>query len=62
MSRNSKSINIIKEKLDNISGLDGQIGIVTESLVPIINALEQGRKINYKALKKFKRECERYNS
>lgn len=61
MSTNSKSINIIKEKLDNVSGLDGQIGIITESLVPIITAIEQGKKINYKDLKKFKRECERYN-
>ena len=61
MSRNSKSINSIKEKLENISGLDGQIGIITESLLPIITAIEQGKKISYKDLKKFKKECERYN-
>lgn len=62
MSRNSKSINILKESMDNFSGLDGQIGHVTESLVSIIKSIENGRKINYKDLKKFKKECERYNT
>lgn len=62
MSRNSKSINELKERLDNISGLDGVIGHITESLIPIIKAIENDKKIKYKDLKKFKKECERYNS
>lgn len=55
-------INILKEKLDDISGLYGQIGIITESLIPIINSIEHKRKISYKDLKKFKKECEKYNA
>lgn len=62
MSRNSKSINIIKDSLDNISGLDGKIGYITESLVPIITHIEHGEKINYSDLRKFKKECEKYNN
>lgn len=62
MSRNSKSINLLKESMDNFSGLDGQIGHVTESLLPIIKAIENDRKIKYKDLKKFKKECEKYNN
>jgi len=61
MSKNSKSINIIKSKLDNVSGLDGQVGNITESLISIVNSIEQSKRINYKDLKKFKRECEKYN-
>ena len=61
MSRNSKSINSIKESLDNISGLDGQIGYITESLVPIMKAIENGINISYKDIKRFKKECEKYN-
>ena len=61
MSRNSKSINSIKESLDNISGLDGQIGYITESLVPIMKAIENGINIPYKDIKRFKKECEKYN-
>lgn len=60
MSRNSKSINSLKIALDNISGLDGQVGYITESLVPIINGIKNG-KINYKDIKKFKKECEKFN-
>ena len=60
MSRNSKSINDLKIALDNISGLDGQVGYITESLLPIIKGIKN-RKISYKDIKKFKKECERYN-
>jgi len=60
MSRNSKSINDLKIALDNISGLDGQVGYITESLLPMINGIKNG-KIAYKDVKKFKKECERYN-
>lgn len=59
MSRNSKSINDLKVALDNISGLDGQVGYITESLLPIIKGLGKGR-IHYKDIKRFKKECERY--
>lgn len=62
MSRNSRSINILKESMDNFSGLDGQIGYITESLVPIIKAIENGNRIPYKALKNFKKQCEQYNN
>ena len=60
MSRNSRAIKDLKEVLDNISGLDGQVGHITESLLPIIKGIEDG-KIEYKDVKKFKKECERYN-
>lgn len=59
MSRNSKSINDLKVALDNISGLDGQVGYITESLLPIIKGLGKGC-IHYKDIKRFKKECERY--
>ena len=62
MSRNSKSINILKESMNNFSGLDGQIGFITESLVPIIKSIENGKNINYKDLKNFKKQCQRYNN
>lgn len=62
MSRNSKSINILKESMNNFSGLDGQIGFITESLVPIIKSIENGKNINYKYLKNFKKQCQRYNN
>lgn len=60
MGRNSKSINDLKIALDSISGLDGQVGNITESLLSIINGIKNGR-INYKDVKKFKKECERHN-
>ncbi|WP_300902255.1 hypothetical protein [uncultured Clostridium sp.] len=60
MSKNSRSINNLKTELDNISGLDGQVGYITESLIPIIKGIKNG-KINYKDIKNFKKECERYN-
>ena len=60
MSRNSKSIKDLKIALDSISGLDGQVGHITESLLSIINGIKNGR-INYQDVKKFKKECERYN-
>lgn len=59
MSRNSKSINDLKIALDNISGLDGQVGYITESLLPIIKGIGLG-KIEYKDIKKFRKECEKY--
>ena len=62
MSRNSKSINILKESMNNFQGLDGQIGFITESLVPIIKSIENGKNINYKDLKNFKKQCQRYNN
>ena len=62
MSRNSMSINVLKESMNSISGLDGQVGYITESLIPIIKAIENGNKIPYKSLKKFEKECKRYNS
>ena len=61
MSKNSRAINEIKKALDDISGLDGRIGDITASLVPIVKALGK-KNISYKDIKKFKRECERYNS
>lgn len=61
MSRNSKSINVIIENLNSISGLDGNIGYVTESLLPIINSMVCCSKIKNKDLKKFKKECKKYN-
>ncbi|WP_300697229.1 hypothetical protein [uncultured Clostridium sp.] len=60
MSRNSISIKDLKTELDKISGLDGQVGYITESLLPIIKGINNG-KINYKYIKKFRKECERYN-
>ncbi|WP_298042576.1 hypothetical protein [uncultured Clostridium sp.] len=60
MSRNSISIKDLKTELDKISGLDGQVGYITESLLPIIKGINNG-KINYKDIKKFRKECERYN-
>ncbi|MEX0082981.1 hypothetical protein AB2T90_11145 [Clostridium butyricum] len=62
MSRNSMSINVLKESMNSISGLDGQVGYITESLIPIIKAIENGNNIPYKSLKKFEKECKRYNS
>ena len=47
-------------ELDKISGLDGQVGYITESLLPIIKGINNG-KINYKDIKKFRKECETYN-
>lgn len=60
MSRNSISIKDLKTELDKISGLDGQVGYITESLLPIIKGINNGE-INYKDIKKFRKECERYN-
>lgn len=60
MSRNSRSIKDLKTELDKISGLDGRVGYITESLLPIIKGINNG-KINYKDIKKFRKECERYN-
>lgn len=60
MSRNSKVIKDLKIELDKISGLDGQVGYITESLLPIIKGINNG-KIDYKDIKKFRKECERYN-
>ena len=61
MNKNSTSINIIKDKLDKISGLDGQIGEITESLIPIINAIVIGEYIKVKEIKEFRIQCEKYN-
>lgn len=60
MSRNSKAIKALKIELDKISGLDGQVGYIIESLLPIIKSIKN-KKINYKDIKNFKKECERYN-
>ena len=57
MSRNSKVIKDLKIELDKISGLDGQVGYITESLLPIIKGINNG-KIDYKDIKKFRKECE----
>ncbi len=59
MSRNSRSIKDLKTELDKISGLDGQVGYITESLLPIIKGISNA-KIDYKDIKKFRKECERY--
>ena len=61
MSRNSKSINILKESMNNFSGLDGQIGIVMENLIPIIKSIENDKRINMKDIDRFIYECNRYN-
>ena len=61
MSKNLTSINIIKNKLDNISWLDGQVGEITESLIPIINSIVIGEYIKVKDIKQFRIECEKYN-
>ena len=61
MSRNSKSINILKESMNNFSGLDGQIGIVMENLIPIIKSIENDKRIDMKDIDKFIYECNRYN-
>lgn len=60
MSRNSRAIKALKIELDKINGLDGQVGYITESLLPIIKNISN-RRINYKDIKKFRKECERYN-
>lgn len=60
MSRNSRAIKALKIELDKINGLDGQVGHITESLLPIIKNISN-RRINYKDIKKFRKECERYN-